>query len=993
MSFVLPACRSSFSLRYGTAAVESLLRALKERQHDTALLLDRNNLYGAYDFYYAAQETALKPLIGAEVSTSLGNLYLICENYEGFKNLSRLITHYHLRGEPSAEVVAQYSGNMVCLSRYNNCLSTLREIFADHFYVALGSEREAKAAREAGRQKFPLAALPLVSFLTKSDYPAHRLLRAIDGGYLLDNLPSSGVADEREYLRTPDEYRRGFQDFPEAVKNSAEIVRRCALQFPQRRNILPDLALSEDHYERLHRDALDGLRRRLPTLPGQYIARLEYELSVIRRTGFVDYFLIVGDIVRFCRETRIASVGRGSAAGSLVSFGLGITEVDPIREGLYFERFLNEARSDCPDIDIDIDWRYRDNVLDYIYKKYGEEHVAMMATYTRFQPRLAIRECSKALGIPAEEVDRFLKRLPRESLEELSHESEAPTTRINRFKVDWERFAPVLRAARRIAGLPRHLGIHSGGIVITPQPLSDYVPLERATKGIVVTQCDMYQAEKIGLVKIDILGQRGLAVIADCFAAVRKEEPSFHIPDNDRKTYEMLQAGKTIGVFQIESPGLRALLRDLHPVKLNDITLALALIRPGASESGMKKIFLNRFHGKERTEYLEPSLEPILRETFGVFVYQEQVILAAQAVAGFNLAASDLLRRSITKKRKQEEQHQLKERFLLGAMRKGVVRANAENIFAQLAQFASFGFCKAHAATYGYLAYQSAYFKRHYPAIFMTAVLRNGGGYYPAAVYVAEARRLGIPIAPPTLNISTATDSLHKGTLYLGVSRVKEVGETILKKIGSLNDIKSLEDFLAGAEISDDEMENLIKVGFFDAVESSRERLLWRFRLRGKKENKRIGGFFAESEVAMRLREFPVVPLSRYRRLRYEMEILGLPASFHPLQLFPAYQNPDLSELGREGNGAIVSLSGWLADRKRIRTRDGKDMVFLTFDALDDTFEIILFPAVYDRFRELVRNYRYLRIEGELQRDSGIPAIVGRALSPAPTGLPEAEFI
>lgn len=993
MSFALPACRSSFSLRYGTAPVEALVQGLKERQYGAALLLDRNNLYGAYDFYYAAQEAALIPLIGAEVSTGLGNLYLICENYEGFKNLSRLISYYHLQGEPSKEVVARFSGNLLCLSRYSGYLTTLREIFGDRFFAAVRSKRDSKAAREASGQKIRVAAFPLVSFLNRSDYSTHRLLRAIDGGYLLDNLPSAEVSDEDEYLQTPQEYRQCFQDVPEAVRNNIEIVARCALQFPQRRNILPDFVLPEDHYARLHQDALEGLRRRAPSLPGQYIARLEYELSVIRRTGFVDYFLIVGDIVRFCRQKGIAAVGRGSAAGSLVSFSLGITEVDPIAEGLYFERFLNEARSDCPDVDIDIDWRYRDDVLDYIYKKYGEEHVAMMATYTRFQPRLAIRECSKALGIPAGEVDRFITRLPRESLEELSLQSEAPTARINRFKVDWERFAPVLRAARRIAGLPRHLGIHSGGIVITPQPLTDYVPLERATKGIVVTQCDMYQAEKIGLVKIDILGQRGLAVIADCFAAVRKERPSFSIPDNDRKTYDMLQAGRTIGVFQIESPGLRALLRDLHPEELNDITLALALIRPGASESGMKKIFLNRFHGKEEAEYADPSLEPILKETFGVFIYQEQVILAAQAVAGFNLPSSDLLRRSITKKRKQGEQRQLRERFISGAMRNGVKRETAENIFSQLAQFASFGFCKAHAATYGYLAYQSAYFKAHHPDIFMTAVLRNGGGYYPAAVYVAEARRLGIPVAPPTLNISTETDSLHQGTLYLGVSRVKEVGATTLKRMSGTNHCGSFEDLVTGAELSEVEIENLIKVGFFDMVEPSRAKLLWQYRLRGKRKGNRQELFFDENLMAPQFREFPVVPLSRYRRLRYEMEILDLPASFHPLELFPEYQNPDLTELGKRENGTTVALSGWLADRKRIKTRDGKDMVFLTFDALDDTFEIVLFPAVYDRFRELIRSYRFLRIEGELQTDSGIPAIVGRALSPAPTGLPEAGFI
>ena len=658
---------------------------------------------------------------------------------------------------------------------------------------------------------------------------------------------------------------------------------------------------------------------------------------------------------------------------------------------MYFERFLNEARSDCPDVDLDIDWRRRDDVLDFIYKKYGDDRVAMLATYTRFRPRLAIRETAKAMGLAPEEIDNFTRRLSGHPLER----NDFPEASSNSLKATGDRFKPVLQAARTICGLPRHLGIHAGGIIITPEPITDYVPLERATKGIVVTQCDMYQAEKIGLVKIDILGQRGLGVLVDCYKAIKRiEGEDFTIPEYDSKTYDILRSGKTIGVFQIESPGMRALLRDLHPQKLDDITLGLALIRPGASESGMKKIFLNRFLHKEKTVYPHKNLETVLEETYGVFIYQEQVILAAQKIAGFNLPASDLLRRAITKKRKRTDTKKLRRRFLDGARKNNVDGTTAENILGQLAQFASFGFCKAHAATYGYLAWQSAYFKAHYPGIFMTAVLRNGGGYYPSSVYVAEARRLGVTVLPPDVNRSDDTDNIYNDKIYLGLGRIRNLACKIIDKIRDSRPFISLPDFLSKVDLSGREIENLIRVGFFDSIETSRPKLLWQYRLSYGTKRRMKDDLFGGRVASPPLKQMPrLEQFSRFEIFKAEKEILELSASFHPLSLFDGYKKTNLAMISQKKQNAPISVSGWLADRKRIKTRKGEAMVFLTFDSPDDTFEVVLFPEIYSRYSDLIRKYRYLTVNGHVNVEGGNTAIIANEIAAAPTGLKEARYI
>jgi DNA-directed DNA polymerase III PolC len=972
-------------------------------------LADNDNLYGVVDFADACREVGINPLIGVRLTTALGTLHLIAKNYEGYQNLCRLVTRRQLSGEVTQEELIQHADDLACLAGIKSPVDRLKEIYTSDLYLSLQGGEDRRVHDIIMHQDIAPVANPSVSFIDSAEYRLHLLLRAIDSGALLANLNGTPRDGANGFFPDNSVMQRRFAHLPKAIDNGVRLAESCRVVFPEHKNLLPDYpGYDGDKSEFLRRKVLDGLHGKKGTASGIYLARLDFELEVINRTGFTDYFLIVSEIVDHCRSIGIPAVGRGSAAGSLVAYSLSITQVDPVSEGLYFERFLNEARSDPPDVDLDIDWRRRDDVLEYVYQRYGHDRTAMIATYTRFRARMAVREVAKAMGLDPEEINRFSKRLPRVNPGEIVNAVNR-LPRVSRTRIGIEQYRSILEDAARLDNFPRHLGIHPGGIVITPEPLTDYVALEESTKGLVVTQCDMYQAEKLGLVKIDILGQRGFAVIVDCLEDAQKVEgENFEVPEGDPATYKLLQSGKTIGVFQIESPGLRALLRDLRPEILNDITLALALIRPGASDSGMKKVFLDRHHGKETTTYPDSRLEDILEETHGVFIYQEQVLLCARAVAGFNLPSADLLRRAITKDRKGGKYKSLCRRFLDGAIKNGLPRKKAIDIFKLLSLFAGFGFCKAHAATYGYLAYQSAYFKAHYPARFMQGVLNNGGGYYPASVYISEARRLGVNIAPPDVNRSRAEESLDGDTMYIGLERVKGLERDTIDQILAERPFESFDDFLARVKLSVAEVESLIKVGAFDGIDADRHRLLWRLHLgqklvkgrqrpRGEASHEKIrandGDMFSGRLIIPQAKHLPALPeVTPYEKFCHEREILGFSASCHPLQILPAYKNePSLPQNKPSGNAAV---SAWLVDIKRIRTREKKEaMVFLTFEDLEDTFEVVLFPEKYKEYAEMVRRYRFLRIEGEVNIDGGNIAIIADTLSPAPTGLAEKPYL
>ena len=1013
MSFAHPGCRSNFSLLWGTAFPERLAARAQEAGIEHLGLADNDNLYGIVDFVTSCRDIGINPLVGVRLTTELGTLHLIAQDYTGYQNLCRLVTARQLDGTVMIHALSTHRDRLICLAPGAAPLDRLKDIFESNLYLSDDGHAGLEIRRRLKELGIKPVADPSVGFINRDDYRLHLLLRAIDSGSLAANL--NGVPRERAdgFFPTSHDVCRRYRHCPEAIENGLEMAQKCRVVFPERRHLLPEYPdYDGDKSEHLRTKTLEGLLRKKGRISGKYQARLDFELAVINRMGYTDYFLIVSGIVDHCRKIGIPAVGRGSAAGSLAAFSLDITQVDPISESLYFERFLNEARSDPPDVDLDIDWRRRDDVLEYIYDRYGRDRTAMIATYTRFRARLAVREVAKAAGLDPGEINLLAKRLPHVDPSKIV-DAVRRLPAATRSRLNLEQYQAILHDAARLDNFPRHLGIHPGGIVITPTPLTDYVALERATKGLVVTQCDMYQAEKIGLVKIDILGQRGLAVIVDCMQhAKRVEGKDFTIPDKDPKAYELLRSGKTIGVFQIESPGLRALLRDLKPTELNDITLALALIRPGASDSGMKKVFLDRHHGKETTVYPDPRLETILKETHGVFIYQEQVLLCARAIARFNLPAADLLRRAITKERLDGAYKKLCRQFLAGAVKNGVSSEKATEIFKLLSLFAGFGFCKAHAATYAYLAYQSAYFKAHYPARFIQAVLANGGGYYPSSVYIDEARRLGATIAPPDVNRSADDESVQGNTMYVGLQRVRDIERDTVAQILSARPFASFDDFLNRVSLSAAEVESLIKIGAFDSIDSDRHHLLWRLRLGrhrpaarresgddppGSRQPRDAADIFSGRLMIPRAKQLPSLPsVTPFEKFRYERDLLGFSASSHPLNILPAYDHNPASRIIHDRQYASAAFHGtaWLVDVKRIKTREKKEtMVFLTFEDTEDTFEVVLFPEMYKTYAELIRQYRFFEIRGTINVEGGNVAVIAESLSPAATGLDEKPYL
>ncbi len=544
-----------------------------------------------------------------------------------------------------------------------------------------------------------------------------------------------------------------------AIRNAHRLTELCDLKlqigaphFPKVR--VPD---GQTACARLCRLVQEGLARRYKQPPTEAAPRLTHELRVITKMGFADYFLVVHEIVQFARSRDIGCIGRGSAADSLVTYCLGISDVDPLRYKLHFERFLNESRTDYPDIDLDFDWRRRDEVIRFVYDHWGSDHVAMISTQHFYKARSAFRDAARALGMPTEKLNRLTGRLPYDEADNLSR-AIASMPECRDFPMHDPQVAKAVRIAEHLAGLPRGLSVHVGGVVISPRPLVCYSPLQPATKGIAITQYDMHAIEKIGLVKIDLLGHRSLAILADSLDLVQRNHDTRvdlqSLPEDDPDTARILTSGRTVGCFQIESPGVRQLLQMLQAKDLQDIIHALSLIRPGPSASGMKEHFIKRKRGLEPVTYLHPAMKDVLAETYGVMLYQEDVMMVAAAVAGFTMATGDSLRKALEKSDSQEHMARLKSSFMEGATCRGCDAPTAEHIWLLISNFAAYSYNKAHACTYGKISYWCTWMKVHYPAEFLTGVLNNVGGYYSLSEYLEEARRLGVPILPPHVNSS-----------------------------------------------------------------------------------------------------------------------------------------------------------------------------------------------------------------------------------------------
>jgi len=1065
--FVHLRCHSHYSFLRAVSSPAELVARAQALGMPAVALTDTNGLYAAIPFYQAAREAGIKPIVGASIEIELPapagthpkktpsppeGLVLLATDRAGYRNLCRLVTRRHLDERPvSLEQLATHAQGLLALSApaataaaspaAETAGGLLKEIFRDALYLEAQHFPRSNRGRNNLRAALALArtlAVPLVAtndvhFLRPEDDLDHRVLNAIRTGALLTQVEETEIADPEAWFKPAEAMAQAFADYPETLRATIEIAERANLELELGRLIFPAFPVPEGEtaFSWLWKLCFEGARERYRPVRPEVLARLTHELEVIDRRGLAPYFLLVRDIVEEARRRGIPAVGRGSAASSMVGYCLGISRVCPLRWGLYFERFINEQRGDCPDIDLDICGARRDELLDYVYRRWGSERVAMISSFVTMHARLAVQEVAKVFGVPPREVNHFTRRLPHRPVREIL-EAIRTLPECRALPADEEPWKGILQAARRLDDFPRHLGIHPCGTVISPQPLTELVPLEVATKGIVVTQYDMNAIEALGLVKMDLLGQRGLTTMSLALAGIEQSQGTRvafdAIPENDSATCAMIAAGRTMGIFQIESPAMRGLLRTLGARRLDEICLALALIRPGASEYGAKEAFLRRLRRAEPVRYPHPRLAPILRETLGIAVYQEQVMQIAQAIGSLTLAEADLVRRATAKFANERERERLRAKFLKAAERLGLAGRTLDETWQMVEKFAGFGFCKAHAATYADLAYRIAYLKAHYPAEFLAAMASSGAGFYHVSAYVEEAKRWGIEVRLPSVNHSRAEYSTEfcamrdgasgahdtaksaragvpvppsePGTMRDGAERAMRIGlmqvkglraETIaalLRTREQDGQFRSLEDFLRRVPGNRDEIEALIKCGAFDDLPgaTTRPALLWQWNLaaasRAKTDRAPPGQpteapLFPEAsalegkEAASALAGLALANYSLEQRLAYEQEILEVAVSGHPLDLVPRDGEQWSNELQGK-RGRPVRLQGWLITYRHVATKNYRNMMFLTLEDQRGVYEAVLFPEAYEQYGGLVFETRLLRVSGRVEADGQV---------------------
>jgi DNA polymerase-3 subunit alpha len=1030
---------SEYSLLDGAARIEPMVRLAREQGSPAIAITDHGAMYGAVPFYKAARAAGVKPIIGCEVYVAQRtrrdrmpkvdddpyHLVLLATGPEGYRNLVKLVSAASLEGfyykpRVDRELLAAHSRGLIALSgclggeiarhilagRPGEALNTAafyRDVFGrDSFFVEiqnhhLEDERRVnpELVRLARELDLGLVATNDPHYLHRGDARAHDVLLCIQTAAALGDSGRMRFPNDEFYLKSPEEMTALFRDLPEALDNTVAIAERCSFRFELGQIHLPHYEIptgeSPDAY--LERLCRDGLVRRYGENPSpEAVARLDRELAMIREMGYSGYFLIVWDFIDFARGRQIpVGPGRGSGAGCLAAYCLNITDIDPIQYGLLFDRFLNPERIDRPDIDTDLCERRRDEVIRYVIDKYGEDRVAQIVAFSTIAARGAIRDVGRALGMAYGEVDRIARMVPFQvgiTLEKaLAHNADLRAARDGSPAVQ-----DLLDLARSVEGLPRHPSVHAAGVVIARDPLTDLVPLMRGKDDAVVTQYGMKALQDLGLIKMDFLGLRTLTVIDQTVKIVRRtrgvELEPVRFPRDDRRVLRMLAAGDTTGVFQLESGGMTDLVRRLRPDRFEDLVAVLALFRPGPLGSGMVDDFVERRHGR-KFEYIHPALESILKDTYGVMVYQEQVMRVANVMAGFSLGAADLLRRAISKKEPEVIAAQ-RTAFIDGARNRGVEPATAEKVFQLIEHFAGYGFNKSHTAPYALLAWETAYLKAYYPLEYMAALLTSEmGSAAKVAAYIEDCRRLGVEVLPPDVNESLAGFTVVGDKLRFGLAAVKNVGlaaiETIIANRGEHGPFRSLQDLCERMEsrvLNKRVAESLIKAGALDSLGAARSRMLavldqvleaaggsQRQRQSGQISFFDLGdsaGEFHKAEVLLPdISEYPIEAI-----LAYEKESLGLYLSGHPLGQFQAairkHATCSISQLAGMDEKAPVTIGGTVTGGRPIATKRGEPMMFLNVEDLTASVEVVVFPRVYQKCRRWLENDNVVIVRGHV---------------------------
>ncbi|MGE5256953.1 MAG: DNA polymerase III subunit alpha [Hyphomicrobiales bacterium] len=990
MAMVSLVVHSHYSLMWGTASPRQLCRAARQLGYDRLALTDTDNLYGLWPFLAACRREGITPSVGAELTEPGSNRRAVClvETDEGYRNLCRLLTRRHLQTETFnlENDLAERADGLAVLTVDPRLLAAWH---AAGVFVAAAMPRRPLSAGHplrmaAGRLGVPTVAVCDSYFIRPDEWPIHRILRAIDGNTCLSRLAPETLAAPDAWLAAPGEYGRRFAVCPEPLDAAAALTERLTFTGPVFGTVLPPLADPDEGSaaQRLRADAYAGARRRYGAeLSEAVVERLERELALIAQMGFAAYFLIVRDIIGLSPRT----CGRGSGAASLVAYCLGITNVCPLSHNLYFERFLNPGRKDPPDIDVDFAWDERDAVLEAVLAQH-HGYAAMVANHVLFQPRMAVREVAKVYGLTEAEIGRVSKRLPWYWRAEETHADflaelkRQPETRALEFPPPWPE---ILDYARRIIGTPRHLSVHPGGVVITPRPIDEYVPVERAAKGVPIIQWEKDAAEDSGLVKIDLLGNRSLGVIRDALANLRANgaalDESRWQPEDDLTTQQAVAQGRTMGCFYIESPAMRLLQQKARVGDFEHLVIHSSIIRPAAND--YIREYIRRLHGGP-WEPIHPLLTEVLAETFGIMVYQEDVSRAAVALAGFSHAEADGLRKVLSKKDRELQLRDYARRFREGARAHGVPEEQISAIWDMMMSFDGYSFCKPHSASYARVSYQAAYLKVHHPAEFMAAVISNQGGFYSAFAYVSEARRLGLAVLPPDVNASDERWNGENAALRVGLLSIKGLAADTQERIVACRrdrPYRGLGDFLERVRPDEAETRALVHCGALDrlAPGASRAELLW-------EATGRLKSLSAAGKTARNLplfgsaddapRSFRLPADDSRERLRREFAVLGFLCDRHPMELYAdavhragAVKAIDVPRRA----GQRVRFAGWLITGKVVETKMGEPMEFLTFEDETGIVETTFFPEAYYRFCHLLDRERPYLLFGKVEEDWG----------------------
>jgi len=1039
---------SHYSLLDGLVKIPQMVKKAQEFGMESLALTDHGNMYGAIEFYLECQANNIKPIIGCElyiaprrmqdktpkIDTRPYHLVLLAKNLEGYKNLVKLVSEAHLKGyyyKPriDKELLSTHAEGLVASSaclhgevarmitsgkidKAKQAISFYQDIFGkDNFFLEVQHHPELPDQTKANKVIYELAqktgakiiATNDCHYLNVEDQEAHEVLLSVQTGKDFDDKSRLSMLNTDLSFYSPEYAMKTFRGHEDAVENTLLVAEKCNLKIKLNEIILPKFSLPKNvsSYEYMYKLAKEGFKKRYKNPSGELQKRFEYEMKVIEKTGYADYFLIVSDFINWAKDNGIiVGPGRGSAAGSVVSYSLRITDIEPTQYGLIFERFLNPDRISMPDIDVDFADDRRGEVIKYVQEKYGIDNVSQIITFGTMAARGSVRDTGRALGMSYGDVDAIAKIIdPKLSIK-------GSIENISELKQKYQREDKVkklLDMAQKLEGVARHASTHACGVVISKEPLINYLPLQSATKGetSIITQYSMKYVEAIGLLKMDFLGLSNLTVIKNCLRIIKKVKNKdinlSELPMDDKKTYELFSKGNTTGVFQLESSGMKRYLKQLKPTCFEDIIAMVALYRPGPMEN-IPDYILGK-HGKKKITYLHPKLEPILKATYGIAVYQEQLMQIARDLAGFTYGQADVLRKAVGKKIIKLLQEQ-KEKLISGMVNNKIPKVTAQKIWAYIEPFAAYGFNKSHAACYALISYWTAYLKAHFPSEFMAALLTyDFGNLDRVAIEINECEEMGIKVLPPSVNLSFVEFGVtpDNKNITFGLSAIKGVGykvsEMIVENRKKLGKYMDLEDFIKrlGSEVINKKtIESLTKAGAFDCFKERNEILegietVLKYSSQIHKQNKsgQIGLFDTSKKTDSNFNkiEFPEsIPSSKKQRLAWEREYLGIYLSEHPLDdikhLFGS-SIKTIKSIDENNSKKIIKIGGVITSIQKIITKKSKEpMLFVKLEDITSNTEILVFPKVLKENSEIWQEDNIIMVEGVASNKEGVLKIL-----------------